>query len=411
LWTVPNGCTITSGQGTNSIVVNWTNVAIQNGISGNVCVKGVDSCAESNFACIPLEFQVAAPVTPPSISGPSKNCVGDIATFSFASVARASSYIWTLPSGVTILSGQGTNIITVEFTGGYIGGSLKVKGSNICGNSPNRTKALSLNAPYAPSVITGVISGLCNSSGVTYSIAPVINADSYVWNVGTATIVSGAGTNAILVNFGNFNTNTITVKAINNCGESTTRSLSVSGKPAQSSAIANVSNLICTNSISNYSVSTVVGAVNYNWIISIGGIVTAGQGTKNVTVQWSNTGYINQSVSVSTSNGCGTSPIRTVGGITTYNCSKVDDGSESFQLLVYPNPAQEIVNVQFYAEAEGEYIIRLIDNIGRTLISKTGNATNGVNTSLVNTEGIAKGVYHVSIVINEKQQQIILLKN
>ena len=156
--------------------------------------------------------------------------------------------------------------------------------------------------------------------------------------------------------------------------------------------------------------ATVTGASNYNWTTSTGGSVTGGQGTKNVTVQWLNVAFVNQSVSVTTSNSCGTSPIRTYAGITMYNCAKIDDAT-SLQLLVYPNPAQEIVNVQFFGEAEGEYIIRLIDNIGRTLITKTGNATNGVNTALVNTDGLAKGVYHVSIVMNEKQQQIILLKD
>jgi hypothetical protein len=144
--------------------------------------------------------------------------------------------------------------------------------------------------------------------------------------------------------------------------------------------------------------------------VSAGGSVSGGQGTKNVTVQWSSVAFLNQSVSVTTTNSCGTSPIRTYSGITMFNCAKVDDGS-NLQLSVYPNPTQDNVNVQFFAETEGEYIIRLIDNIGRTLITKTGNASNGVNTALVNTDGIAKGVYHVSIIMNEKQQQIILLKN
>ncbi len=386
-------------------------MAIQTGIAGNICVKGVDSCAESILACLPIEFEVAAPVTPPSISGPSKNCAGDFATFSIANVARATSYIWNAPAGVQILSGQGTNIITAEILSNYSGGTLTVKGSNVCGESPIRAKTLTLNVPFAPSAITGISSGLCNSNDVSFTITPVLNATSYVWNAGVGTIVSGMGTNSIQVNFGNFNTSTISVKAINACGEGTTRTLSVTGKPAIASPIANISNLICTNSTGNYSVATVTGASNYNWTVSAGGSVIGGQGTKNVTIQWGGVAYLNQNVSVTTSNNCGTSPIRTYSNITMYNCAKIDDPSTSLQLLVYPNPAQGNVNVQFLANAEGEYTLRILDNIGRTLFAKIGKATPGVNTEIVNTDNFAKGVYHISISMNDKQQQMILMKD
>lgn len=56
-------------------------------------------------------------------------------------------------------------------------------------------------------------------------------------------------------------------------------------------------------------------------------------------------------------------------------------------------------------------MLRISDNIGRTLFAKNGNAAKGVNTEIVNIENFAKGVYHVSITMNDKQQHMILVKD
>ena len=59
------------------------------------------------------------------------------------------------------------------------------------------------NILQAPAVITGSINVSASASGVTYSV-PAQASYSYTWTVPTgASIVSGQGTNAIVVNFGN----------------------------------------------------------------------------------------------------------------------------------------------------------------------------------------------------------------
>lgn len=81
------------------------------------------------------------PVKPGIINGAASICLGAIEAYSVAPVMYASSYKWTVPAGATIQSGQGTTNITVQWVSS--GGILKVKTSNSCGSSANRTLTVS----------------------------------------------------------------------------------------------------------------------------------------------------------------------------------------------------------------------------------------------------------------------------
>jgi len=74
--------------------------------------------------------------------------------------------------------------------------------------------------PPTPSTITGNQLPGCNQTGLTYSIAEVAGASSYNWAVPAgATIVSGQGTTAIVVNMGCISGN-VSVRAESGCGNS-----------------------------------------------------------------------------------------------------------------------------------------------------------------------------------------------
>jgi hypothetical protein len=71
---------------------------------------------------------------PSSIAGnttPFENAVGEL--YSINPVSGASSYTWTVPSGSTIASGQGTTSIIVNF--GVTDGNVSVLAENYCGIS------------------------------------------------------------------------------------------------------------------------------------------------------------------------------------------------------------------------------------------------------------------------------------
>jgi hypothetical protein len=213
VWTVPNGASIVSGQGTNTIAVNFDS-SVEN---GNITVFGQNSCGDgpiSIFSVIvePLPGEALA------ISGQAIVCQGTPYSYSTGTISNALSYTWTLPTGATGTSTN--NSITVTFTppGGY----LQVVGTNSCGNGTPFIIPITVNPlPVQPGTIAGIAVVCQNQNEVEYTIPPVNFATSgYIWSFPTgATIINGAYTNGVLVNFGvSAISGAVTVRGQNTCG-------------------------------------------------------------------------------------------------------------------------------------------------------------------------------------------------
>ncbi|WP_438966773.1 beta strand repeat-containing protein, partial [Flavobacterium sp.] len=234
-WTVPIGATIVSGQGTNSISVT----AGANFTSGNIKATCVASQYnyESNYA-------VAGVALPSFISGPSNVCGLSTTTYSVENVS-GTTYVWSLPSGMTVVGADNTASINVSISG-TINGSITVQAQNDCGLSTRRRFTVN-SAPILGGInganrVCGAVQVVLDSQGnitgntalnsYTYSVAAVSDADSYTWTVPTgATLVSGQGTTSITVsyNLATFESGTISVQAVNStCGAGPERNLSVS---------------------------------------------------------------------------------------------------------------------------------------------------------------------------------------
>ena len=120
-WTVPEGWTIVSGQGTISITVN----AGTNG--GEVSVTATNDCGTS--AASKLTVNVTAPPTAPvAIKDQSTLCGG--LEYAIDGVAGATDYTWTVPAGFTIVSGQGTTTIKVKMDDPNAFGQVSVMANN-----------------------------------------------------------------------------------------------------------------------------------------------------------------------------------------------------------------------------------------------------------------------------------------
>ena len=171
----------------------------------------------------------APPSAPGSIMGLSVYCAYQTnVRYTVTPVASTTAYVWTIPYDATFVSGQGTNSIVLNL--GSVSDNITVYGINGCGTSGTSTLAISSvsSPPDNPTAISGVTYAANNQAGVTYGIAPAANTAFYNWTVPSgATIASGAGTNAITVNFGNTSGN-ICVTDSNGCGNSTTTCTAVS---------------------------------------------------------------------------------------------------------------------------------------------------------------------------------------
>ncbi|MFN5355655.1 MAG: T9SS type A sorting domain-containing protein, partial [Bacteroidota bacterium] len=406
-WTVPTGFTISAGQGTSSITVTWTSITLDPTIAGQISVIASTPCSTrtSNASVV---YASTAPVTPPSISGPSRVCPGETVTYSVASVARASSYVWTVATGMTITAGAGTNVITVSVDGSYTGGNVTVAASNSCGTSPVRTRTTVFNTPNTPGAISGTTSGVCGLTQ-TYSIVAVSGASSYTWSVSGGTINSGQGTNSVSVSWtGSGTTGSIAVKSVNACGESALRTASINKIPARPEPIVG-STTPCGGTTQAYSVATVASASSYTWTVTAGGAISAGQGTKNITVDWTAGVTIGQTLAVRASNACGNSTNRTI-AVSIQSCPReAMEAGSILSMTAYPNPATDFVNVYFTTANIAEYTIQLMDMSGRVLRNFDGESTEGVNNVPFEMSDLSSGMYLIVLDHDSSRQTIRLV--
>lgn len=111
-WSVTSPAIIVNGQGTSSVVANW------NGSSGVISVIETNSggCQGNtqNF-----NTNINNPVNTGSITGPViVSCTSNNETYSVVNTI-GSSYVWSVPNGASIISGQGTNTIQVNFNNNF----------------------------------------------------------------------------------------------------------------------------------------------------------------------------------------------------------------------------------------------------------------------------------------------------
>ena len=158
-WTVPEGASISAGQGTSSITVDF------GASSGEISVTADYSCGPSTPQT--LTITVNAPPDPPAISGDALVCRQETGvTYSIAAVSGASDYLWTVPEGASIHSGQGTTSITVDF--GQNGGEIAVQVQNTCGFSAPASVGVSLADPIqTPYIINPIVTCLDDTLEVT----------------------------------------------------------------------------------------------------------------------------------------------------------------------------------------------------------------------------------------------------
>ncbi|HZY79429.1 MAG TPA: hypothetical protein VFE50_07900 [Cyclobacteriaceae bacterium] len=371
VWSVPAGATIISGQGTTSILVSFTTnggnvsvdisnqcttVNVSKSISSTSCIfyAGGNNDGHSVVQQCASNLNGGSAFIPGPIVGVTNACNFSTETYSItvAGALPTTTYNWTLPAGSSIISGQGTNSILVSF--GNTSGNVAVAIGNECetinvsqpvtvgncvfyagGNNDGFSAAqqcssnLNGGSTFVPGSIVGATSA-CNFSTEAYSIsvAGALPTTVYNWTVPVgASIVSGQGTNSILVSFGNTNGNvavaisndceTINVTlavTVGNCvfyaggnndGFSQTRTCATNlngGSQFTAGSIAGTS-AFCTFSTEQYSIA-VTGATpttTYAWSVPGGASIVSGQGTATILVSF---GSANGNVAVTVANEC-----------------------------------------------------------------------------------------------------------
>ncbi|MDY0077635.1 MAG: PKD domain-containing protein, partial [Bacteroidales bacterium] len=185
VWTISGG-TITSGAGTNSVVVTWTAVG-----SRWVAVNytGASGCN----ATAPTQYPVTVlPLPLPTVTGPNAVCV-DATNVEYSTETGMSGYQWTVPTGGTIVGSSTNNTVFVTWnTVGSHTLSVTYTGTNGCAAATPTNYNVSVNPLPTPS-ITGPADVCRNSTANVYTTQPGMT--NYVWSISGGTITAGGNGN------------------------------------------------------------------------------------------------------------------------------------------------------------------------------------------------------------------------
>lgn len=295
IWTVTGGTIISSPLNSNSIVVVWGN-----GSSGPGTVT-LDVSGCPGFCTVPTTITI--PIIPQSatINGPIVVCQYSTTNYQVPNIP-ATTYNWTVNPGGIIISGQGTNMISVYWNtpgthvikvdyinklldcGGtgklivnvlppfFIGGPI-----SLCPNVPNTSNPFNANSYSGPvpvnwSVITPGGSTLSNLQTGSSSF------NTYNWSAGPGTYTVMA-----VASPGTFCNDTVTT---------TVTVLDTIPRPTITGAAS-----ICPGGTYQYSAGTTLSNVTFTWSVTGGTIIPSSGIGSPVTVTWNPIGPYSISVS------------------------------------------------------------------------------------------------------------------
>lgn len=391
-WSLSSGGTISAGQGTNVISVTWTTPGTQ-----YVYVNYAN--ASGCLAVTPTSHQVTVngpPSAAGSITGTSAVCAGAQGiAYSCATIPGTSYYVWTLPTGATIASGDGTNAITANYATNATSGNITVYGNNLCGNGvPSPDFPVTVTAvPAAAGQITGSADVCQGENGVVYSVPVIANATTYNWSVPAgATIVGGATTNSITVDFAMSATSgNVTVYGSNSCGNgdvSEPFAVAVNPIPETPTIVSSGDTLISNAAIGN------------QWQFE-GAIIPGATGQTHVASQ---SGWYWTSVTL---NGCESDTSNHIYILIT-SANTLTNGN----LKIYPVPNDGRFRVVLENPMGGEYNLILMNMLGNKVFEQELRKEEGAIDYQVDIRPAGSGIYML-IVENEKERIVrkVIIRN
>ena len=174
-WIVPAGVSIVGNPG-------GTNVDISFNASGSfqICVAGENVCGAGDTACLNVVVNQGGP-TLGMVVGDATFCPNSTLPYSIAPVLGAQQYIWSVPSGASIVGASDSSQVNVLW--GNSGGQVQVQVQNNCGISTPSIKQVT---PIPGSVVDlGPDTILCPGDSLLLLAGPV--GPAYEWSTGENT--------------------------------------------------------------------------------------------------------------------------------------------------------------------------------------------------------------------------------
>jgi hypothetical protein len=275
-----------------------------------------------------------------------------------------------------------SNSITVTSSASY---SVTVTDANGCSSTSNAVNVSVSNSPVP--TINSTATSACQGETITLTSSP---ADTYLWS-------NGATTQTIdVITDGTFTVETTNTNACNGVGLSAPITLTFGTVPTATASFTTSGNVVTfSNSSSN--------ATSYSW--DFGDQTNssaqnpvhafAGNGSYNVVLTATN-GNCSDTTHLTVVLSVGLQELETIG-----------------QVVLYPNPAQNEVNVGVYLNELAEVSITIYDITGK-LVSQgySGFLNSGENMVKLNTSELSSGLYSTVITTGKsiKNLRLILTK-
>jgi hypothetical protein len=384
-WTISSGGIINSGGTTNIVSVSWIAAGSQ---SISVNYTNANGCAAPLPESFPVNVtDLPGPAGP--ISGTASVCEGGTNyVYSVATIPNTHSYIWTVPTGATIVGGQYLNTITVDFALGASSGNITVYGNSMCGNgtiSPPFPVTVNL-LPGAAGTIIGP-NTLCQGvTGIGYTVPAITGATGYMWTFPAgATIVSGANTNNVIVDFSmSAVSGNIAVYGTNTCGNgnvSPSFALTMLTAP-QTPVITNIGPVLTSDAPAGnqwyYNGNIIPGATNQSYTATQNGLYWV----------------------VVTLNGCPSTPSNEI-NIVTIGINP----DQELGISVYPVPNDGKFTISITTPSKESFTLRVLNNLGVEIYLQKDVSVTGSVDKVVDLRPVPSGIY--TLIIRNSENQIV----
>jgi PKD repeat protein len=256
-WSVVGG-NIVSGQGSNSIVVNWTS-------EGTATVNATANNPNSfcNLTANASTTVLAFPQSP-TIIGQTIICPTQTYLYSASPTQNNTTFVWTATGG-TITAGQSSSTVSVVWNGLPPYSLSVVRQTNsqpACLSNPTTLAVSSFTDGGSLSILGDNV--VCPALTVSYTATPNITNLLYEWSISPTTagqIIGGQGTANIAIQWATTTPPdaTLTVTA---CSQTANYTINFADAPQP---LINQNNVLCSNNTATLSVTNVADISQYTW--------------------------------------------------------------------------------------------------------------------------------------------------
>jgi len=303
-----------------------------------------------------------------TISGVATICQGQSETYTISPITNASSYVWTLPSGV--IGSDSTTSITVNFSDSAVSGNITVMGNNFCGDGPASSLSIVVDPlPGSAETISGATT-VCHGQTETYTVPLIANATSYIWTLPTG-VIGSSTSNSIDLNFSNTAiSGNITVIGNNLCGDGSSSTLPIVVNPIPPTpVISNVGSLLTSDASNGNQWHDQNGPIN-------------GETDQNFTATIDGNYYV-----IVTLLGC----VSDTSNVISISFAEIKDTPNNPAIRIFPNPVSDELFIEFNGNDE-KITLEIVNPLGQVVYSDYL-----VTNMTITTTDFAAGTYLIKL--------------